>query len=187
MKGLASRMSLQSFVQPWSGYAVRHLPDTPDRINDIYDFSYCGRSTENRWNVAGESTLYLAKEKDVALAEYARHFQVNRTPGLAAKVYRRKVYRFEVKLDEVLDLRQSSVWSALSLQGAPECFKDKSVARATATYIRSTTAVQAMFVPSVAFLDDLEQWCLLLFLEKLPSDIRQFLPDVVEDGYFEIS
>jgi hypothetical protein len=42
-------------------------------------------------------------------------------------------------------------------------------------------------VPSAAFLDDLQQWCLLLFLEKLPSDIRQVLPEVVEDGYFEIS
>ncbi|WP_404783281.1 RES family NAD+ phosphorylase [Altericista sp. CCNU0014] len=180
-------MSLQSFVERWSGHAVRHLPDTPDRMNDIYDFSYCGRSTENRWNVAGEATLYLAKEKDVALAEYARHFQVNRTPGLAAKVYRRKVYRFEVKLDEVLDLRRASVWSALSLQNAPACFKDKNVARATATFIRNTMAVQAIFVPSAAFLDDLEQWCLLLFLEKLPADVRQVLPSAVEDGYFEIS
>jgi RES domain-containing protein len=187
LKGLASRMSLQSFVKPWSGFAVRHLPDTPGRPNDIYDFSYCGRSTENRWNVVGEPTLYLAKEKDVALAEYARHFQVNRTLGLGAKVYRRKVYRFEVKLDHVLDLTKASVWSALSLQDAPDCFKDKNVARATATFIRSTTAAQAIFVPSAAFLDDLQQWCLLLFLEKLPSDVRQVLPEVVEDGYFEIS
>lgn len=41
---------------------------------DIYDFRYCARSNENRWNIAGEPTLYLAKEKDVILAEYARHF-----------------------------------------------------------------------------------------------------------------
>ncbi|MGB8702536.1 MAG: RES family NAD+ phosphorylase [Thermosynechococcaceae cyanobacterium] len=177
---------LQPLVGPWSGYAVRHIPDTPGRSDDIYDFSYAGRSTENRWNVAGEPTLYLAKEKNVALAEYARHFQINRTLGLAAKTYRRKVYRFEVALDHVLDLRDQSVCSALSLLDAPICFKDKNVARATAGFIRKTTTVQAILVPSVAFFDDLEQWCLVLFLEKLPSEGRQFLPGVVEDGYFEI-
>lgn len=113
--------SLQALIQPWSGYAVRHIPDTPNRAYDIYDFSYAGRSTENRWNVAGEPTLYLAKEKNVALAEYARHFEVNRTLGLTAKTYRRKVYRFKVELDAVLDLRELSVGSALSLQNAPDC------------------------------------------------------------------
>jgi RES domain-containing protein len=180
-------MSLQAFIQPWSGDAVRHIPDTPGRIYDIYDFSYAGRSSENRWNLAGEPTLYLAKEKNVALAEYARHFQVNRTPGLAAKTYRRKVYRFTVWLMHVLDLRRPEVWSALSLQDAPDCFKDKAVAKATAGFIRSTTLTQAILVPSAAFLDDLDQWCLVIFLEKLPSEPRRFLPNVCEDGYFEIS
>lgn len=179
--------SLQALIQTWSGHAVRHIPDTPNRAYDIYDFSYAGRSTENRWNVAGEPTLYLAKEKNVALAEYARHFEVNRTLGLAVKTYRRQVYRFKIKLDSILDLRERSVWSALSLQNAPDCFKDKNVGRATASFIRNTTAAQAILVPSVAFLDDLDQWCLVLFLEKLPDDSRQFLPTVAEDGYFEIA
>jgi hypothetical protein len=95
-------MSLQDYIQPWNGYAVRHIPDRPTQPYNIYDFSYCGVSNENRWNVAGEATLYLAKEKDVAL-------------------------------------------------------------------------------------DDLEQWCLVLFLEKLPSNPHEFLPAVSPDGAFEIS
>ncbi|WP_299488026.1 RES domain-containing protein [Acaryochloris sp. IP29b_bin.137] len=107
---------LQALIRPWSGQAVRHIPDTPNRTYDIYDFSYAGRSAENRWNVAGEPTLYLAKEKDVALAEYARHFEVNRTLGLAAKTYQRKVYRFQVELNSVLDLRKQAAWPALSLR-----------------------------------------------------------------------
>ncbi len=155
-------MSLQTHIQPWSGYAVRHIPDTPGRNYDIYDFSYCGRSNENRWNVAGEKTLYLAKEKNVALAEYARHFKVDRTPALAATTYRRKVYRFQVQLDHVLNLCQPDVWLALSLTNPPECFKDKLFARATAQFIRNTTNTQAILVPSIAFLDHLEQWCLVL-------------------------
>jgi hypothetical protein len=31
-----------------------------------------------------------------------------------------------------------------------------------------------------------EQWCLVLFLEKLPSDVREFLPNVISDGSFRI-
>lgn len=72
-------MPLQTYIATWGGYAVRHLPKIPDKSYDIYDFSYRDRSNENRWNITRELTLYLAKEKDVALAEYARHFQVERS------------------------------------------------------------------------------------------------------------
>ncbi|ELR98414.1 RES domain-containing protein [Gloeocapsa sp. PCC 73106] len=180
-------MSLQDYIRPWSGYAVRHIPDRPEQPYDIYNFSYCGVSNENRWNIAGEPTLYLAKEKDIALAEYARHFRVDRTPSLAAKTYRRLVYRFEVRLNCVLDLTKAEVWQELSLEDAPECFAEKTIARATANFIRNTTTIQAIIVPSLAFLDNLEQWCLVLFLEKLPRDTREFLPSVVADGVFQIS
>jgi RES domain-containing protein len=124
---------------------------------DIYDFRYCGSSDENRWNAAGEPILYLAKDKDVALAEYARHFHVDLTPGLAAQTYRRKVYRFQVVLEATLNLCHPSVCNALSLPYAPDCFRDKSVARAVAHFLRNTTSTQAIFVPSMAFLDSLEQ------------------------------
>jgi len=180
-------MSLQSAIQPWSGYAVRHLPDTPGVPLDIYDFRYCGRSHENRWNVAGEPTLYLARDKDVALAEYARHFHVDRTPGLAAQTHRRTVYRFRVELEATLNLCDFNVWSDLSLTDAPACFRDKGVARAIAHFIRNTTSIQAIFVPSMAFLDHIEQWCLVLFLEKLPDDPYAFLPAVTNDEYFQVS
>jgi RES domain-containing protein len=180
-------MPLQDYFQPWTGYAVRHIPDSPERSYSIYDFRYCGLSNENRWNVAGEATLYLAKEKDVALAEYARHFQVDRSPVLAAKTYRRIVYHFEVELECVLDLTKTEVWQELSLQNAPDCFKEKSIARATANFIRTITTAQAIIVPSIAFLDTLEKWCLVLFLEKLPANPHEFLPSVVLDGSFQIS
>ncbi|TVQ49898.1 MAG: RES domain-containing protein [Gloeocapsa sp. DLM2.Bin57] len=179
-------MSLLNYIRPWRGFAVRHIPDSPKPFN-IYDFSYCGVSNENRWNIAGEPTLYLAKEKNVALAEYARHFKVDRTPSLATKTYRRLVYRFEVKLDLVLDLTLAEVWQEISLEKAPECFSEKTYARATANFIRNTTIAQAIIVPSLAFLDNLEQWCLVLFLEKLPRDVSEFLPSVEPDGFFQVS
>ncbi len=180
-------MPLQVYIFPWVGYAVRHIPDIPGKSYDIYEFRYCSRSNENRWNIAGEPTLYLAKEKNVALAEYARHFEVNRTQGLATQTHRRQVFRFRVELEYVLDLRNPKVWAELSLENAPDCFKDKNIARSTANFIRNTTSTQAIIVPSVAFLDNLEQWCLVLFLEKLLPEARKFLPSVESDGLFQIS
>lgn len=180
-------MLLQTLVTPWTGHAVRHIPAPPHRTYDIYDFRYCDRSHENCWNVAGEPTLYLAKEKNVALAEYARHFQVDRTPTLAAQIYRRKVYRFQVKLEATLDLCDPQVCQALSLANTPESFADKTIARAVAHFIRHTTRVEGIFVPSLAFSDNRQQWCLVIFLEKLPKNPQAFLPTVTEDGYFQVS
>ncbi len=179
-------MSIQSYIHPWVGKAVRHIPKLAVGQYDIYDFSYAGRSAENRWNREGEATLYLAKEKNVALAEYARHFQIDRTPQLAQSVQERAVYRFDVRLERVVNLCQPDVWQELSLTNAPDCFRNRDVARACANFIRYTTAATAIFVPSMAFLDDLEQWCLVLFLEKLPTEIREFLPNVTTDGTFRI-
>lgn len=179
-------MPLQDFILPWSGFAVRHIPAAPDTHVDVYDFRYSGRSQENRWNVAGEPTLYLAKDKDVALAEYACHFEVDRTLGLAAKTHRRQVYRFQVTIDATLNLCHPPVWAALSLTDAPDCFKDRAVARAVAHFLRKTTSTQAIFVPSMAFLDTLDQWCLVLFLECLPGSPYTFLPTVEDDGVFQV-
>ena len=179
-------MSIQYYIQPWVGNAVRHIPKLAVGQYDIYDFSYAGRSAENRWNLQGEPTLYLAKEKNVALAEYARHFQIDRTPQLARQAQERTVYRFDVRLEGVVNFCQPEVWAELSLTNAPDCFKDRDIARACANFIRYTTLATAIFVPSMAFLDDLEQWCLVLFLEKLPADVREFLPHVITDGTFRI-
>jgi RES domain-containing protein len=177
-------VSIQSYIQPWQGAAVRHIPKLAQY--DIYDFRYAGSSAENRWNQQSEPTLYLAKEKNVALAEYARHFQVDRSPKLAQQIQERAVYRFDVRLEQVVNLCQPAVWQELSLANAPDCFKNRDIARACANFIRYTTTATAMFVPSMAFLDDLEQWCLVLFLEKLPSEVREFLPNVTTDGTFRI-
>ena len=179
-------MSIRSYIQPWQGTAVRHIPKLAEQQYDVYDFSYAGRSAENRWNLQGEPTLYLAKEKNIALAEYARHFKVDRSTSLARQIQERIVYRFDVRLERVLNLCQPEVWQELSLGDAPNCFQNRDIARACANFIRYTTPATAIFVPSVAFLDDVEQWCLVLFLEKLPSDVREFLPNVISDGSFRI-
>lgn len=64
-------------------------------------------------------------------------------------------------------------------------FLDAGVARATATFIRRTTSAEAILVPSMAYLDDLTRWNLVLFLEKLPSDLSTFVT-VLPDGSFKV-
>jgi hypothetical protein len=76
---------------------------------------------------------------------------------------------FQAALKATLNLCHPDVCAALSLSNAPDCFRDKSVARAVAHFIRHTTSTQAIFVPSMALLDNLEPWGLVLFLEHLPA------------------
>lgn len=72
--------------------------------------------------------------------------------------------------------------ASLSLDNAPACFQDIQIARATAHFVRRTTAVQALLVPSMAFPDDRERWCLVVFLEKLPPEPRQYISAVTPCG-----
>jgi RES domain-containing protein len=153
----------------------------------MYDFSRAGLVADNRWNSQGDPTLYLARNQGVALAEWARHLREERAPLLAQYAKKRTVYRFTVELQHTLDLRRPEVWRALSLAQAPQCFLDKLVARAIADFIRRTTPAEAVFVPSMAFLDQLDQWVLVVFLEKISGDIHRFLPSVEQDGSFAVT
>ena len=173
-------MSLDAWLVPWSGVAFRHLP--AGARYDVLDFRYAGRGADNRWNEPGEPTLYLAGDIGVVIAEFGRHFAVDNVPALAPVTVTRTVYRLELVIDRLLDLRDPRTWQALSLANAPFCFADRAVARATARYLRYTTQTQGLLVPSVAFLDQLDRWVLVLFLEKLPADPRTFIPVVREAG-----
>jgi len=174
---------LSDWIEPWTGEAFRHLPDGN---YDVYDFSYAGLARNNRWNVQGELTLYLAGGIDVAAAEWSRHFQFDRPKELAPNTKRRQVYAFTLKLNNTLNLCNQAVCQDLSLQNVPSCFLEKKVARATAQFIRQTTNVEAIFVPSMAFLDDLKKGVWVLFLEKLTNDPRKFLPQVSEYGFLHV-
>ena len=174
-------MSLDEFIRPWSGSAYRHLPaDSPYAPTD---FRFAARSSENRWNEAGKPTLYLASDTGVAIAEFARHITRDYQPGLLSSPLKRRMFRFGLRLDSVLDFCSPEAWSALSqLPTAPQSFLDKALARATANYVRVATSAVAIRVPSVAFLDDLTRWSLVVFLDKLPSDPEKFVTDVEEEA-----
>lgn len=148
----------------------------------MLDFTYLGRARDNRWSEYGEPTLYIAGDIGVAVSEWGRHFQTARTPTLATHTQERIVYRLDFVLDRLLDLRDPTVWAALHLTNAPLCFLDIAIARATARFVRTTTTAQGLFVPSVAMLDKLERWNLVLFTDKLPTDITNVIPHVQVEG-----
>jgi RES domain-containing protein len=167
-------VSLNARLHPWTGIGYRHLSsDIP--ASGVLDFSFLGLSRTNRWSVYGEKTLYLAGDIGVAVSEWGRYVETGRTPLLGHQVVTRTVYRLDVTVDRLLDLRDREVWSDLSLTNAPACFLDMSIARATAHFIRRTTEAQGLFVPSVAMLDKLDRWNLVLFIEKLPADPARFI------------
>lgn len=176
-------MSLDGRLRPWSGVGYRHLPSFVN-VDKVLDFSRAGLAPNNRWNVAGEPTLYIAGDVGLAIAEWGCHYEEARVPGLAHDTVERTVYRLDLVIERVLDLRDPQLWAALSLADAPFCFLDQGVARATAHFIRHTSSAQAIFVPSAAMLDKLDRWNLVLFLEKLPRDPTLFIPRVAVEGPF---
>jgi len=162
-----------AFLHPWGGTAIHHIP-AGSRF-DVLDTRFAGLAADNRWNEAGEPTFYLAGDLAVTLAEYARPLRedvgITRTPP----VHERAVYQIEARLEALLDLRDPQVRSAIGLHGGARRFLDRRVARATARFLRLTTSAEGLLVPSVAFLDDPSRWNLVLFLDKLPADVRSYM------------
>lgn len=175
-------MSLSSRLVPWRGDAYRHIPAGAQF--DVLDFRFAGRGRDHRWNESGHPTLYLAGDEGVLIAEWGRHFAVDRAPELRSLARERAVYRLSLEIERLIDLRDPEVWRSLSLTDAPVCFASTRVARATARFIRDTTAAQALLVPSIGFLDQLDRWCLVLFLEKLPEPAR-FISGVTPCGLLQ--
>lgn len=168
-------------LRPWRGSGIRHIP--AGSPIGVLDTRYAGRSGDNRWNDRGDPTLYLACDRGVALAEFARHFQERLDPALGRIAVERAVFRLTFELATVLDLRETAVRAGLGLHGGVRRFLEDPVCRATATFIRRTTSAEALLVPSVAFPDDLTRWNLVLFLEKVPSDLSTFVR-VAPEGSF---
>lgn len=78
----------------------------------------------------------------------------------------RVIYEFTVELDAVLDLTDNMVLNDLGVVDIKD-FEKKDKCRATAKHLRTSTKTQAILVPSLAFEDNLNNWCLVIFLEKV--------------------
>jgi RES domain-containing protein len=164
--------SLAELVRPWEGTAYRHIP--ADAGFDVRDLRFAGRRSDGRWHWRGQPTLYLATDSAVAIAEFARHLALDR--GGVVIPARRAVYQLGVRLDRTIDLRDRKVLDLIGRDDAPQCWLDPRVARAVATFFRDALEVQALLVPSVAYLDAPDRFNLVCFLENLSANPRAFLP-----------
>lgn len=166
-------------VTSWIGGGYRHINAESDR--DILDFSFAGHFPDNRWNAPGQATLYFAGDIGVAIAEWGRRFPVSFDTD-ALKPTTRDIYRLQFRFDAILDLRNPDITKQLSIPDAPDAFRDKTIARALATRIRHSTRAQAMLVPSIAFLDDMTRWNLVVFLDKMPKSTASWITKVERVG-----
>jgi RES domain-containing protein len=180
-------MPLDDHVKPWSGDAFRHFPKAAS-INPL-DFSHCGNNAENRWNVIGEQTLYLASSKAVALGEFARHLDTSRSTGVRAGIKPRSVARYSLSLTGVLDLRDFGVCRELGFGIDPESLvRDMERARVVGAFSRAMTRAQGLIVPSMAFIDSYKiNYCLVVFVEKLMPNLHSFITSATPDGEFSIT
>jgi hypothetical protein len=108
----------------------RAIPDDP--ANDPLDPSFAARSDDNRWNVRGEPTLYLAGDTRVLAAEWARHVQiVLMSPELARHARHRRLFAIQAIIDLVIDLRDANVLDHLHIRDSPVSFlRDRSAGTA---------------------------------------------------------
>jgi hypothetical protein len=174
-------MALSIPVTPFIGSVFRHIAGgTVNR--DPLDFRWAGRQQGNRWNTPEQPTLYTAGELGVLIAEWGRSFRPGYPDELTANPSHRNVFRYQFRLEAVADLREPAICDALGMPDPPHRYLDTEVTSWTASRLRTETAAQAILVPSMAFLDDLSRWNLVVFLEKVADDTTMWITAVTPGG-----
>jgi len=113
---------------------------------------------DNRWSQSGQPTIYLSEDPAVALAEFARHWD-GRSPSA--------LWRVRVRTEKIADL----TGAAGGAPSDPRWVLDPDRCLAVAEDLRSMRHYAGIKVPSVAFLDDLAHWNLVLFADRLGPTI----------------
>lgn len=170
-------------VRPWSGTGLRHIPSGSPY--GLLDFRFAGLATDNRWNDVGVAAVYLASDRAVAVAEFARHL-ADRPEPTRARLVRRTLYELDVHLDRLLDVRDPRLLRTIGLERTDQ-FLDRDLAAATARYLRELAGVEALLVPPIAFLDDPERWNAVLYLDRLGPDPSRFVTAVREVGSISVT
>jgi len=147
----------------------------------VIDTTAAARFGAGRWHAKGEHTLYLASDRGVAVAEFARHLRT-RYPPEERELRDRFIFQIDVGIHCVVDLRVDVVCRQLSLPTDPAWIRDLEATRRVARGLRQESPAQAIIVPSMAFLDDPERWNMVIFREKLPTYPEPFLTDVRQVG-----
>lgn len=177
-------MSAEHWALPWQGRVFRHIPGVSPF--GPFETRFAIRSQEGHWNRAGEPTLYFASDRDLLIAEFARHFQRHRAPELASLVQARRVFELQLQLSSVVDLTDLAVVAALGIEQAPACFLERPVARATAGFLRDVIGVEAILTPAAVSLDRPGARNLVLFLDRLDRPLNEVVQRISPSGSFQL-
>lgn len=168
----------------WHGTVYRHLP-VGSPFGPL-DTRFSARSRENWWNRAGEPTLVCASDPELLEQELAWHIARNRAAALAPLFQPRQVFAIELRLHQVFDLTDPKTLAALGIDGAPDCFTDRHVTRATAGFLRHARAADALVVPSLVHPADSTRWNLVVFLDGLRVPLEAAVISVTTEQTFQV-
>lgn len=167
-----------TLASSFHGVAFCHVPaDEPIRLEKLVT-----DADDDRWNEAGQPTVYLATELPIALIELARHLDVGPRDGPV----RRRLLGLDLELDSLADLRRPEVRSALEAPDDVEAFRDRPMARGVAGRLRGTGRWCGLLVPSMGFLDDPARGNLVLFVEHLGGEVAPLVRAQHEAGIVEL-
>jgi RES domain-containing protein len=180
MAGLRPSATIdRHLLTAWRGIAFCHVPaDEPARLERLVTSD----GSDDRWNRAGEPTLYLALDLGTAVGELARH--VDLPPGTPP--WRRRILGLSIEVDGLADLRSAEVRAKFGIDGEPVAFRDREVARNVARRMRQDDACTGLLVPSMTFLDDPARGNLVVFVDRFPGGINDIVRATLDAGLVEL-
>lgn len=124
---------------------------------------------------------YLARDPGIVIAEHARYLAAELPIGATERLAR-EVFQVRVSLDRVLDLTDARVIHAMGTEPIERWILDLRQTQAASSYLLThVPGLQGLVVPSVAFLDDLDRYNLVVFRDAVDPAVAFGPPPDVMD------
>ena len=118
-------------------------------------------------------------------AEHARHLSADLPAGRVERIAR-EVFRVHVSLDRTLDLTQPRVVAAMGAEPIDRWILDRAKTQAASSYLLAhVPGLQGLIVPSIAFLDDVSRFHLVVFRDAIDRSVAFSVPVHVMDLVLE--
>jgi RES domain-containing protein len=115
----------------------------------------------------GVRAYYFASDRGLVTAEYARHIATDLPWGHADRL-ERSVFRVPLIVDRVLRLTDPDVVSAMGAGPINTWILDLATTQAAAAYLLAqVVGLQAVVVPSVAFLDQHDRFNIVVYRDAI--------------------